>query len=182
MYGCRTNGEEMRTGNDKTRVSVKRLGFVGERVGYLLHRVDMLHMQLIREELAEIGLTPARATALAFVNANAKCRQKDLGQALGINRSSTMEIVNALVSLNALERRVAIDRRTNMLVLTPQGQRLFEQFSAISKEVDTTITTSFSSDDHIKLLGLMGRITSNLENALEPERTEITKAKLFAVH
>jgi DNA-binding MarR family transcriptional regulator len=171
----------MRSGNDKTRVNVDRLGFVGERFGYLLHRTDMLQMQLIREELAGFGLTPARATALAFIRENAGCSQNDLGQALGINRSSAMEVVNALVALAAMERRATADRRTNALFLTPTGHRLFEQFSDISKEVDEVITESLSDSDRATLLDLIGKISDNLKLALNTEAKQFSKPKIYAI-
>ena len=153
--------EPARTGN-----ADKRLGLVGDRLGYMLHRTDVLCMQLIREELAVLGLTPARATALAFVHENPGRRQNDLGQALGINRSSTMEAVNSLVALGAIIRRSGADRRTNALFLTPRGEQMFEQFVAISQDVDEVIAASLSNDDRAKLIELFTKIAIGLDGAL----------------
>ncbi len=175
----------MRSGSTQEGNMVKRLGIVGERLGYLLHRTDLLHMQYIRAELSALGLTPARATALAFIHENEGCRQNDLGQALGINRSSTMEVVNSLVGLNLMERRNSPDRRANSLFLTDKGELLFEQFLAISRDVDDVIAASLSENDKAVLVELMTRMTASLETAHDRDsgrETELfSKPKIYAI-
>ncbi len=157
----------------------KRLGFVAERVGYLLHRADLLHMQLIREALNALGLTPARATALAFVHENPGCRQNDLGLALAVNRSSAMELVNSLVALGAMERKASADKRANALFLTARGDVLFEQFLAISQGVDDVITGSLNGTERKALVEILAKISANLDAALKSGSGQMIKARLY---
>jgi DNA-binding MarR family transcriptional regulator len=105
----------------------KKLGFVGTRLGYILHITDVQHRHIIRDMLSDIGLTPTRASALSFIKANANCGQAELGRALEINRASNMELVNSLVALNAVERRGGRDKRSNALYLTDKGEELCAQ-------------------------------------------------------
>jgi DNA-binding MarR family transcriptional regulator len=123
-------------------------------------------MQLIRGQLASLGLTPARATALAFVHENPGCSQNDLGAALGINRASAMELTNVLVGLEAIERRKGSDRRSHALYLTPVGERRFGQFVEVSREVDEVISDSLSPADSDKLVELFAQISDSLDQAL----------------
>jgi DNA-binding MarR family transcriptional regulator len=103
---------------------------------------------------------------LAFVHENPGRRQNDLGTALGINRASAMEMTNSLVALEAIERHEGPDRRSHALYLTPRGERLFEQFVVISREIDCVISASLSPADREKLIALMAQISSSLDQAL----------------
>ncbi len=150
----------------KSRGSDWNLGFVGQRLGYQLHRADMLHMQLIREALAGLGLTPARATALAIIHENPGCSQNDLGSALSINRASAMELTNSLVGLGAVERQQGLDRRTHALYLTAKGERLFQQFADVSSQVDEVIAAGLSAADRATLAESLALISDSLEQAL----------------
>lgn len=144
-------------------IPASAFGFVGERLGYILHRADLRHMGLIRELLADIGLTPARATALAFIQANLGQGQAELGRALEINRASTMELVNSLVALDAVERREGRDRRSHSLFLTERGQALFAQFQKISVEVDGIITSQMSPDE----IDMLSRLLTAMQNGVD---------------
>jgi DNA-binding MarR family transcriptional regulator len=120
-------------------------------------------MGLIRELLTVIGLTPARATALAYIQANLGQGQAELGRALEINRASAMELINSLVALNAVERREGRDRRSHSLFLTERGQELFAQFQKTSIEVDGIITSQMSSDE----LDMLSRLLTAMQNGVD---------------
>lgn len=109
-------------------------GVIGNRLGYQLHRFDVSMMSSLFEELATLGLTPTRATALTFIALHPGCDQSELGRALGMNRASAMSMVNALVALGAVERRSGRDRRSNALHLTEIGARLQDEFLQLSAE------------------------------------------------
>jgi DNA-binding MarR family transcriptional regulator len=142
----------------------RQLGFVGTRLGYILHITDVLHMDFIRGMLADIGLTPARATALSFIRANADCGQAELGRALKINRASNMELVNSLVALNSVERRGGRDKRSNALYLTQRGEELYAQFIEISIETDSSLTSALTPEEAGELGRLLNIVQQSLEN------------------
>jgi DNA-binding MarR family transcriptional regulator len=106
------------------------------QLGYLLHRVDVQFMAGIRQGLAELGLSPGRATALAFVASHPGCDQMSLGRELGVNRASTMKTVDELVSRGLVERRPGRDRRTNALHATSCGGIAAEAVQRITSMTD----------------------------------------------
>jgi DNA-binding MarR family transcriptional regulator len=146
----------------------KKLGFVGTRLGYILHITDVQHMHIIRDMLSDIGLTPARATALAFIKANANCGQAELGRALEINRASNMELVNSLVALNAVERRSGRDKRSNALYLTDKGEELCAQFLRISIEADAILTADLTPEES----GELSRLLTIMQQSLETNQNQ----------
>jgi DNA-binding MarR family transcriptional regulator len=111
-------------------------GFVAGLLGYQLRRLDVLAMADLGEMLGAIGLTPARATALQYVNLHEGCDQTALGNALGINRASAMAMVNQLVALGAIERRPGRDRRSNALHMTEAGRATRAEAERLSREQD----------------------------------------------
>lgn len=133
-------------------------GVIGSRLGFLMHLADLGFMRVIQEMLSEIGLTATRATALAYVRANPGCGQTELGRALEINRASTMEVVNALSLVGAVERRSGRDKRSNALFVTAIGEALFEQFDEISIKVDEIIIATLPPGDAHRLAGFLGAI------------------------
>src|SRR6186713_2455975 len=83
-----------------------------------------------------LGLTPARATAAVYIGLHEGCDQAALGRALGINRASTMKVVNELVALGVVARHEGRNRRTNALHLTKRGQGLRHHIEAVSAQTD----------------------------------------------
>lgn len=122
-------------------------GVIAERLGYQLRRLDMLAMGVLFESLAQIGVTPARATSLVFIGQHEGCDQNALARALGINRASAMAAVNALVALGAVERRAGRDRRSNALHLTETGRRLGQEVEQITAEHDAEFFGVLSDDE-----------------------------------
>lgn len=145
------------------------IGEIESRLGYRLHRTDLLHMQLLREHLSDIGLTPARATALAFVRSHPGAGQSDLARALDINRASAMEMVNLLVRIGAIERREGRNQRTNALHLTVAGDDLYARFVAITFEIDRRTYADLSAEELAQFEYLLSRISATLRAHLEPD-------------
>lgn len=145
-----------------------KIGEIESRLGYRMHRADLLHMRLLREHLSDIGLTPARATALAFLHTHPGAGQSDLARALDINRASAMEMVNLLVRLGAIERREGRNQRTNALHLTTVGDDLYARFVAITVEMDRQTCVDLSAGELAQFEHLLSRISATLQARLEP--------------
>ena len=114
----------------------QEFGKLSEHLGYLLHRVDAVLMRKAAVAFDSLGLTPARATAAVYVGLHEGCDQAALGRALGINRASTMKVVNELVAIGVVARRDGRNLRTNALHLTKRGQSLRHEIEAMSEQTD----------------------------------------------
>jgi DNA-binding MarR family transcriptional regulator len=117
-------------------VKAQEFGRLSEHLGYLLHRVDAVVMRKAAAAFDGLGLTPARATAAVYIGVHEGCDQAALGRALGINRASTMKVVNELVSLGLVARREGRNRRTNALHLTKRGQAVRHEIEEMSEQTD----------------------------------------------
>ena len=129
-----------------------------ELVGYQIHIVDLIALQDARDALADVDLTPANVTALAFVRDNPACDQMALGRMLSVNRSSAMKLVDKLAARSLLERRAGRDLRCNALHLTLQGARLLHVVLGLLGAADERLCADLNAQERQQLLGLLNRL------------------------
>lgn len=140
------------------RLSDAEFGTISGNLGYQLRRTDIFAMELLAEELAELGLTAARATSLVYIALHEGCDQMALGTALGINRASTVSMVNALVAIGAVERQPGRDRRTNALHLTDTGRALRAEVERVTNEHERRVFDVLTPAERKTFADLLHRV------------------------
>lgn len=140
---------------------IEAFGVLGERLGLRLHYADVRAMAALAERLAPLGVTPARATAVVYIALHESCDQITLGRALGVNRASTMKVVDELEALGAIERRSGRDRRTNALHLTTAGAALRIEIEAVTREHDIAAFAPLSLTEQAELGRLLAKLRLN---------------------
>lgn len=151
----------------------QEFGRLSEHLGYLLHRVDAVLMRKAAIVFDGLGLTPARATAAVYIGLHEGCDQAALGRALGINRASTMKVVNELVSLGIVARREGRNRRTNALHLTKKGQGLRQEIEEVSAQTDAANFGVLTRQEQ----GELRRLLLKLQAATACTDEEFTRGK-----
>lgn len=106
---------------------IASLGKMRSQRSVLLTIAGVAFMEHCATLLAPLRLTPSRAIALAYIEAHPGADQASLGRAMGMNRGSTMLLVDKLEQAGLVERGPGPDRRSNALQLSPKGIRIFEQ-------------------------------------------------------
>lgn len=123
-----------------------------------------LHMgNSAREALAPFGISPAKLAALLIIRDNPGCDQSALGQALWVNRSSAMKLVNALADLELVERRPGRDLRTNALHITEGGRERLDAMAQRLNEADGAAAVALSAEDRRQLLALLRKLRRGAE-------------------
>lgn len=101
-----------------------------DKLGY---RIRMMDRMLNRGFFQYVGMTPVQYSVFSLVATNENLSQVAIGEALGMDRASTMAIVHKLELSGLLERRKSPhDRRMHALQLTAKGKR---EFTAVNKRV-----------------------------------------------
>jgi DNA-binding MarR family transcriptional regulator len=107
---------------------------VADRPGALLVIAARTGQELARRRLAPLGLTVQMCGVLNFLAAS-PTSQRDLGEQLGIDRTTVVELIDQLEKLGVVVRhRNPSDRRSYTLVLTPKG-RTFQKRAARAFDV-----------------------------------------------
>ena len=95
---------------------------VADRPGALLVIAARTGQELARRRLAPLGLTVQMCGVLNFLAAS-PTSQHDLGEQLGIDRTTVVELIDQLEKIEVVVRhRNPSDRRSYTLVLTPKGR------------------------------------------------------------
>lgn len=131
-------------------------GSIGERLGLPLRQVDIAWLGTLTAMLKPLGVTPARAAALFFIEHNPGCSQARLGDALRINRPSTARAVDELVALGAIERRKArTTARDNALFLTDFGIDLHRRIDALTVNHEAEFFAPLTVDERARFRTLL---------------------------
>ena len=114
--------------------------------------------------LAPLGLDVRRFVALAILS-GLRCSQSELGNQMVIGPAGTVELVDELERLGAVERRrSAVDRRVYELHLTEEGRRLQEDARSLVVAASKEFFGGLASEAYEELTELMQRVVG-LEHA-----------------
>jgi DNA-binding MarR family transcriptional regulator len=127
-------------------------------VGYQVQRAHLRMETDARAALSSFGLSPAKLTALMLIRDNPGTDQTALGEALSVNRSSAMKLVNILVERNLIERRPGRDLRTNALHLLPEGEDVVARMLDLTRQSDARMTAALTAEEIRTLHGLLRKL------------------------
>ena len=124
------------------------------------------HGQMVGERWAvDAQLRPGCFGVLRAVGgAERPMSQRDVSQAIGIDASDVVDLVDRLERAGFLRRRRHDrDRRRNVLEVTTQGRRAIERFEAVSRRVDDLILEPLEAGDRTVLRQLLLRLVDHWE-------------------
>jgi len=131
-------------------------GELASLVGYRLRRAQQ---ELFRDFAASIpDLSPGRAGLLMLIEANPGVTQSRLAQAMALDRSTMVGVLDALEARDWIERRKGSDRRTNGLWLTRHGRALLLRVKRRIADHEARVTARLSAGERARLLVLLGKL------------------------
>lgn len=131
-------------------------------VGFHLRFAQNAVVDHFLEHVDDGSVTPIQFSTLVLVRANPGLSQTTLSRAVGIERSSTVTIIDGLEKRGLVERRRP-DRRSHALHLTAAGERLLTKLEPQVRAHDAAIATSLSDKEKRLLVDMLDRL------AVEPE-------------
>jgi len=131
----------------------------GELSGLIGYRLRRAQQELFRDFAASIpDLSPGRAGLLMLIEANPGVTQSRLAQAMALDRSTMVGVLDALEARGWLERRKGADRRTNGLWLTRSGRALLVRVKRRIAHHEARVTARLSGTERARLLVLLGKL------------------------
>jgi DNA-binding MarR family transcriptional regulator len=138
-----------------------QLGRLERLLGYALRRAQVRVFQDFAAEMKEFGLTPGQLGALLLIEANKGLSQSELGNALGIDRSSVVPLIDRLQRRGWVRRAArASDRRAHALELAPGGTALIARFLPHLEAHEARIAAGLSPADRERLFALLSGIAA----------------------
>lgn len=131
----------------------------GELSGLIGYRLRRAQQELFRDFAASIpDLSPGRAGLLMLIEANPGVTQSRLAQAMALDRSTMVGVLDALEARGWLERRKGADRRTNGLWLTRSGRALLARVKRRIAHHEARVTARLSGTERARLLVLLAKL------------------------
>lgn len=95
------------------------------RPGYLVRRLNQIHYALFYEECKTQNITPVQYGVLTALSLSPWLDQTAIGMELGLDRTTTADVIKRLQDRGLVERRVnPNDKRSRQAVITEEGLRI----------------------------------------------------------
>ena len=129
-------------------------------VGFLLSRASGLFVRASNAALASYGLRVRSYSVLLLAcDADAGISQRDLAEALGLDPSQVVLLVDELADAGLVERRPSeVDRRTKLVVATADGHALRVDAAGRVEAAVTGQLADLTGTEQFLLRDLLGRL------------------------
>ncbi len=130
-------------------------------VGYNLRQAYVLNITpFFRKRMAKYQLKPVEYTILALLKANPNINQKRLSQAINVSPPNMATLLDRLETRDLLSRqRNPLDKRSQTLVLTPEGLRVCTKAEKTIEELELEATSALTDAERIELLRLLQKMS-----------------------
>jgi DNA-binding MarR family transcriptional regulator len=141
----------------RTRAELKP-GILPELIGY---RLRLAQQAVFRDFASSVGeLSPGRAGIMLLLDANPGVTQGRLAEAVRLDRSTMVGVIDSLEQRSLVERRRGADRRTNGLWLTPTGRSLAQRLRRRIERHERRVASRLSDAERAQLLLLLGKLAT----------------------
>ncbi|MEC7762377.1 MAG: MarR family transcriptional regulator [Pseudomonadota bacterium] len=139
-----------------------------ESVSYRIRLLQIAAYKTFEAQVTGFGSAPRYFGLLKIIDANPGIAQSRLAEAVFLDRSSLVPLLDALTREGWVERRKSsTDKRVRRVFLTEVGKtRLGELEQEVLKH-EAAMTDGFTSTEHNTLLDLLHRVDENLRRQFQ---------------
>jgi DNA-binding MarR family transcriptional regulator len=128
--------------------------------GLLGYRLRLAQQTVFRDFAKSVAeLSPGRVGILLLIDANAGVTQSGLAQAVGLDRSTMVGLVDRLEERGLIERRRGEDRRTNGLWLTRSGRALVVHLKRRIALHERRVAAKLTAAERAELIALLEKLS-----------------------
>jgi DNA-binding MarR family transcriptional regulator len=124
------------------------------------YRLRLAQQAVFRDFASSVGeLSPGRVGILLLLEANPGVTQSRLAQAVSLDRSTMVGIVDMLEGRGLIERRRGKDRRTNGLWLTAEGRAAVTRVKRRILAHERRVAARLTAQERAQLLALLEKLS-----------------------
>jgi DNA-binding MarR family transcriptional regulator len=144
---------------------------------FLLKRLGMLAKERTMEAYEAIGASPYHYSVLAVLEEGARDTQAKIADALGLDRSWLVGLLDELEEAGLIERkRDPEDRRRHLVSLNASGKERLAELREISKSVENELLAALDPEQRAQLHELLLQLAADLDPRYAPADGETAPA------
>lgn len=129
---------------------------LSESVGFLLNRNAAIIRERVSLILLPLGLSPRDLGLLRILQTDGPLTQNELGQKHGIDRTTTVQLIDALEKKELVIRcENPSDRRSNLIYLTPRGKKTLAQALKLAEKEQAEFLSPLADQDRKSLQAVL---------------------------
>ncbi|HET8727086.1 MAG TPA: MarR family transcriptional regulator [Alphaproteobacteria bacterium] len=134
-------------------------GLLPQLLGYNLRRAQVAVFANFQQATGPFDLTPGQFGVLILIRENAGLSQSELGNALGIDRSTMVAVIDRLEARGLVVRAASPkDRRSYALRLSAAGESLVDEMTPRIRAHEAAIAKDLSEAEKATLIDLLSRL------------------------
>lgn len=133
-------------------------------IGYQMRRAQLAIFQDFMQTVGSHNVTPGQFGVLVLIDSNSGLNQSELGEAMGVDRSTMVAVIDKLENAGYVVRQPAPnDRRSYALTLSPAGVTLLSRLRPAVLSHEKTMATSLSRVEQNQLIEYLKRIADSVQ-------------------
>lgn len=152
----RTVGTSEEAAGDAVRGTGRPPQALASRAGFLLSVLGRISRDATERALGSLGIKPYHYGVLVVLDEGGPAPQRAVGEALGIDKSSMVVVVDHLEGLGLVERhRNPENRRAYRLTLTDAGRKMISEAGPLVGRVEEDVLAPLDQAQRRQLHGLL---------------------------
>lgn len=137
----------------------QRRGSLDDLIGFQLRVAQTRVFKDFEQSMEALGITPAGFSVLEVLRQNPGLTQSKLAEAVHLDRSSVVPLLDKLETKHLLYRQTSTkDRRNNHLYLSEEGTQILEASKEKVAEHEARISGTLNRDERRTLMSLLARL------------------------
>ncbi len=135
-------------------------------IAYKLRLAQIVAWRAFEGRVSGYGTAPRYLGLITLIGANPGQPQSRLAEAVALQRSSLVAILDRLEAEGIVERRGdEKDRRLKTVWLTPSGQKQLEELSVIAARHEEQLGRGLDAEERERIIAALDRLIENLRES-----------------